>query len=354
MSDTKALLDEITSLQAKRDAAGLQAFEDHADKQVRKAARKAIHALRSKGVEIPSAPARSWANAGLDALRRHAGQVAMLDLEASPAVTRLTVSLPDPEEGATFYMALIDPNDRVLDFGAYMQTDGQQARMAREWQRIAGERSLPVDWALARMRWGREATFAAQQSVPKALDEQLSRLGPSPSERPQPTWLDDRLAEIEPSGRDLGEILMTGGVHTWPVLFDANALFDRLSNRMKDIDPATVTDVDRLTHIMEASAGDSALREALGGPIANALDDVAVTLWIDGQLPEAKRVRVLAIELRAAEQAEQVAGVVNLVQLQITSAAMQQMREQGGHDHDHEFHHDHDEECNDPSHHHHH
>ncbi len=347
MSDTKALLDEITSLQAKRDAAGLLAYEDHADKQVRKAARKAIHTLRSKGVEVPSAPARSWANSGLDALRRHAGEVAMLDMEAAPAVTRLTISLPDPQEGATFFMALIDPEDRVLDFGAYLQTDGQQARMVRDWQRLAQDRSLPVDWALARVRWGREVTFAGETPLPKALDEQLHRLGALPSERPQPRWLDDALAGVEPSGGDLGEILMSGGVAGWPVLFDANALFDRLSQRMQGVDPTTVTDVDRLSHIMEASHGDTALREALAGRIANALDDVAVTLWIDGQLPEAKRVRVLTAELRGATEAEKVAGVVNLVQLQITSAAMQHMREHEGHDHDH----DHDD-CDDPSHHH--
>lgn len=358
MSDTKALLDEIASLQAKRDAGALLAYEDHADKQVRKTARKAIHALRSKGVEIPSQAARSWANAGLASLRRHAGPIAMLDLEGSPGVTRLTLSLPEPEDGVALFMALIDPDDRVLDFAAYMQTDGQQARMARDWQRLSEDRALPVEWALARVRWGREQTFAANLPIPKALDEQLIRLGPAPSERPEPSFLDAMLADVEASAGDLGEILMRGGAGQWPVLFDANELFDRLGTAMKDVDPTTVTDADRLLHIMQASRGDEQLREALRGRIANALDDIAVSAWLDGQLPEAKRVRTLAGELRAASEPEQVAGVVNVVQLQITSAALQQMREQQGqghdHDHDHELHHEHDENCNNPDHHHHH
>lgn len=359
MSDSKALLDEIASLQAKRDAGALQAYEDHADKQVRKAARKAIHTLRSKGVEIPSQAARTWANEGLAALRRNAGPIAMIDLEASPGVARVTVSLPDPEEGATLFMGLIDPDDRVIDFGAYMQTDGQQGRMARDWQRITGDRAVPVDWVLSRIRWGRDRTFADNLPMPKALDEHLSRLGALPSERPEPTFLDALLAEVEPSAGDLGEILMGGNVHTWPLLFDANPLFDRLSKRMADVDPSTVTDADRLAHIMEASRGDEPLREALNGRIANALDDVAVSLWLDGQSREARRVRLLATELRGSSEPDQVAGVVNVVQLQITSAAIQQMREQQGHDHDHdhdehEHHHEHDENCNDPSHHHHH
>jgi hypothetical protein len=346
MSETKALLDEIASLQAKRDAGALLAYEDHADKQVRKAARKAIHTLRSKGVEVPSVASRSWANAGLASLRRHAGSVALLDLEASPGVARLTVSVPDPEEGVSLFIALIDPEDRVLDFAAYMQTDGQQARMARDWQRVTADRVIDVDWALARIRWGRERSFASSMPVPEALDQNLLRLGPAPSERPEPRFLDTVLADVEPSAGDLGEILMRGEAHLWPLLFDADPMFGRLSDRMRDVDPAQLTDADRMLHVMEASRGDEPLREALNGRIANLLDDVAVSLWLDGQLPEARRVRVLASELRVSSEPEQVAGVVNLIQLQITSAALQQMREQGqdqGHD---------PEKCDDPTHNH--
>jgi hypothetical protein len=348
MSGTKALLDEISNLQAQRDAQALLAYEDHADKQVRKAARKAIHTLRSKGVEIPSQTARSWNNAGLASLRRHAGAIALMDLEASPGVTRLTVSIPDPEEGATLFIALLDPEDRLLDFAAYVQTDGQQARMARDWQRVTDDRAIAVDWALARIRWGRERSFAANQAIPEALDQNLSRLGPEPSERPMPAFLDAALIDVEPSAGDLSEILMRGGAHQWPLLFDADPLFGRLSERMAGVDPATLSDTDRMLHVMEASRGDQALRDALRGRLANLIDDVAISLWLDGQLGEARRARALATELRVASEPEQVAGVVNLVQLQITSAALQQMREQG-HDHDHDHDHEH---CDDPTHNH--
>jgi hypothetical protein len=143
MSETQALLDEVKKLQAAKDAAGLKALEDHADKQVKKAARKALHVLKSKGVEIPE-QARSWADAGLQSLRRNAGPVAMIDMAASPAVTRLTLSIPDDEDGAALFVALIDPTDRLLDFRAYRQTDGQQNRTARDWQRDAGGRVLPA------------------------------------------------------------------------------------------------------------------------------------------------------------------------------------------------------------------
>ena len=49
---SQELLDQIEKLTASQDAAGLVGMRDHADKKVRKAARKAIHNLRAKGVEI--------------------------------------------------------------------------------------------------------------------------------------------------------------------------------------------------------------------------------------------------------------------------------------------------------------
>jgi hypothetical protein len=350
-SATQALLDDIAKLQAAQDSAGLKALEDHGDKQVRKAARKALHVLRSKGVAIADA-GRAWAKSDAQSLRQHAGPVGMIDMAASPAVTRLTLSLPNEQEGVTLLIGLVDPTDRLLDFVAYYQTDGQQARSARDWQRDADGRSLPIAWVQARLYWAREHTYKQNYELPKAINESLPKLGEAPRERPEPSFLDEALASVEPAASDLGEILASGGVHTWPVLFDANELFNRLGEAMKDADPATLTNADRLAHIMSASKGDEQLRTGLRGPLAHALDDVAVVLYLDGSLPEARRVRQLATDLRGAADPEMVDGVVNLVQLQVTSAAMAQMRrqsaEQGAaHDHDHDHDHDHEHHVHD-------
>jgi ABC-type nickel/cobalt efflux system permease component RcnA len=353
MSQTQALLDQVKNLQTAKDAAGLKALEDHADKAVRKAARKALHVLKAKGVEIPE-QARSWADASLQSLRRTAGPIAMIDMAASPAVTRLTLSIPDDEDGAALFVALLDPTDRLLDFRAYRQTDGQQTRTARDWQRDANGRVLSAAWVQARMLWSREQTHQRHVALPPAFDEHLVTLakgiGPIASERPQPVFLDEALAAVEPAASDLGQILIVGGVHTWPLLFPGDQLFERLAERMKDVDANEITNEDRLAHIMEASSGDEALRTALRGPLANGLDDVAVVLWLDGSLAEARRVRKLAVDMRGSDTPERVDGVVNLVQLQLTSAAMKQMRERGqaGDDHDHDHDHDghvHDENC---------
>jgi hypothetical protein len=349
MSATKALLDDIAKLQTAQDAAGLKALEDHADKAVRKAARKALHVLRSKGVEIPE-QGRAWAKTDVQSLRQNVGPAGLLDMAAAPGVSRFTLTLPNEEEGAALLIGVIDPNDRLLNFAAYFQTDGQQARTVRDWTRDAGGRSLPVEWVQARLYWAREQTQRRNFALPKGVDEHLARLGQAPSARPEPTWLDERLAEVEPAASDLGAILMSGAVHSWPLVFDANALFNRLGEVMKDADPATLTNEDRLAHIMSASKGDEGLRTGLKGPLANALDDVAVVLYLDGSLAEARRVRKLAVDMRNTDEPEMVDGVVNLIQLQITSAAMEQMRRQGGmpdfdQDHDHDHEHVHGPDC---------
>lgn len=332
MSDTQALLAEIAKLQAAQDAAGLKGLEDHADKKVRKAARKAIHVLRSKGVDIPD-QGRTWAGAGLQDMRRHAGVVANLDMDASPGVTRLTLSIPDETEGAKLYVALIDPNDRMLNFAAYFQTDGQQSRMARDWVRDANERSVDAQWVRARMLWSREETRRANFDLPGSFDEHLATIsadGSTPDARPDVAWLDAALDGVEAGDVDVSGVLIEGGVHTWPLMFDAASLFERLTEKMEGVETDSLTDGDRLAHITAACESDEPLREALAGPFTRALSDVAIELWLAGKTAEAARVRQLVRDIEGSEQPESVDGVVNLVQLQITAAAMEQMRRGGG------------------------
>lgn len=331
MSDTQALLDEIKKMQKAQDAAGLLGLENHGDKKVKKAARKAIHVLRSKGVEIPE-QGRSWNQASLQDMRQVAGPIAMLDMSASPGVTRMTLSLPNDDQGAALFVTLLDPNQRMLDFAAYFQTDGQQKRTGRDWKRDADGRAVDTEWVRQRILWAREYTFNGGFEVPKSIDDHLPTLGQAPSERPDPAWLDAALAEVEAAPTsELSDALVAANVHGWPLLFDANSLFESLNEAMGDIeDPNSVTEEQRLERIGQAAAGNEALREALPGPFANTLDDVAVVFYLDGSLAQAKRIRQLAVDLRASETPETVDGVVHLVQLQITAAAMQQLRQGGG------------------------
>ena len=342
---TEALLEQVAALREAQDAAGLKGLEDHADKQVRKAARRALHALRSQGVEIPD-QGRSWNEASLQAMRRHAGPIANLELAAGQGFTRLTLSLPDEREGASLFVAHVGPDDRVFDFGAYYQTDGQQSRTARDWSRGSEGRRVDPEWVRARIRWAREATHRSNVPVPQRLDDALARLAtadsgehlPEPSERPTAAFLATALAEVEVEDEELGALLVERGALTWPALFDVNEPLSRFAARVEAAqsdedkqsdEPPKLDEAERLEHIAEACRGDETLRASLAGPVANFLEDVAVDAWLDGSQRVAARVQRFVAELRAADEPETVDGAVALLDKQFTVAALRQMQRSG-------------------------
>jgi hypothetical protein len=186
MADAAAILASIPQLVKSQKAGELVALRDHPDKEVRKAVRKALHALKSKGVEIPEASAKSWSlGGGLQDMRGDLRPLASLDARSMPGALRFVLSVPD-DDGARLMVGTLGPDDRVLDFQAYRQTDGQRAKMIRDWERTREDREVPVDWLGARIRFARDNTIGAGFSVPRALDESLAVLGDSPSDRPKP------------------------------------------------------------------------------------------------------------------------------------------------------------------------
>lgn len=330
------LLASIPKLLDARDAAGLVELEDHADKKVRKAARKAIHQLRSRGVSIPEKGARSWSSGGLDALRGDLAPRGMMDVRSVPGGTRLVLSLADEEEGGTLFVGIVGPEGRMLDFAAYMQTDGQRQRMIKDWDRTNDGREVPAEWVRARLRHSREATLALGHSVPPRFDDVLTRLGDAPESAPT-SFLVETLADQTPSESDVDELLRDAGAVRWPLMFDGNALFKRLGETTGDQEAGEKDDAAKLEEIRQAAAADLEVRRGLSGPVASALDDAAVDLWLEGKAPEAKRLVDMASELRASDAAEAIDWAAQLLRFQITSVAMQQIAAQGGlggHDHD--------------------
>lgn len=341
---SQAILDSVPKLLKSESAAELVELEDHEDKKVRKAVRRALHQLRSRGVEIPEKGSRSW-NPG-DSLKELRGDLrdgAVLDSRSMPGGVRIVWSTPDEEEGGTLMVGTMGPDGRVLDFQIYMQTDGQRQRMMKDWDREYGGRRVPPEWAKARLRWSREQTLALGYNVPAKLDEALPRLGEAPAEAPE-SFLVAELADQKTAEQDDEEVLAAAGCHRWPLLFDADAMFKRLGERANEVeDPAARTEEEKLADITAVAEGDEKLREALRGPIADALADAAVELWLEGHPAQARTVLDRAAELRSTEEAEGLDWVVVLLRFQIAAVAMQQMMQQQGQGHDHHGHdHDHD------------
>lgn len=324
----KDLLDRIAQLTKAGDAAAaaeLVELEDHADKKVRKGVRRALHILRSKGVEIPEKGARQWQAAAPSALREVVAAEGLIDVRSVPGAAQLVYSGPDELEGGVLMVSIVGGEGRVMDFAAYLQTDGQRVRMLRDWARNFPDRKVPADWVRARMRHARESTIAAGFTVPPALDDALERLGEAPESRPE-SFVLPLLADQAPTDKTDDELLLDLGVHRWPLMFDGTQLFDALGKMTADKDK---TEEQKRQDLRDAAKGDESLREALPGAIANLIDDTAAGLWLEGKDAEARKALDWAAQLRGADEPEAIDWVLDLLRYQIANVALQQMAQQG-------------------------
>ncbi len=314
-----AVLDQIPKLLEARDAAALVEHRDHSDKQVRKAVRKALHTLRSKGVEIPE-PSQAWTTG--DALQRMRGDLeptAHVDGRSTPGALRFLLSMPHDSEGARLFAGAIGPEDRIIEFNAYQQTDGQRARLLRDWARQTESRAVSVDWIKARIRWAREQTIASGYPVPRALDQTLSMLGDAPAQRPSSDFLSEALkadATVAPDQVDATMISL--GIPNWPPMISLDSMLEKAAEIHGD-KPQPEKEEDRLALLAQSVEGDEEAREGLRGTIANALDDIAVHAWLEGEADQAQAAYAWAQQLRGSDAPEALPFAPRLLGYQVAS-----------------------------------
>ncbi|MGB1699877.1 MAG: hypothetical protein ACPHRO_07990, partial [Nannocystaceae bacterium] len=301
---TAELLSKIDALATSQDVAGLAAYESHADKKVRKAAKKALHVLKSKGVSMPErAAGTSWSVGSLTALRGDLSDRAMLDARSTPGATRLILSQAEPEEGASLMIALVGPDGRLLDFSSGYQTDGQRSRMLRDWERGFEGREIPVEYIKARIGWSRRRTIELGFSVPQGFDAFQERMGALPDEAP-----DSPVASLL-EGAESGEVqeidaLVAAGVPRWPILFEARGLIEKLNaaaGERKDGEAEEMSEAQRREIYLDAVRDDEAVREGIAGPVVSRFEDAILSLWLEGRPAEAQRLREMGDEVRASD-----------------------------------------------------
>ena len=319
MADATALLDQIPKLLEARDAAALVEHRDHADKKVRKAIRKALHTLKSKGVEIPE-PSKSWSTG--DSLQKMRGDLeptAHVDARSTPGALRFLLSIPHDTEGARLFSGAITPDDRVADFNGYQQTDGQRARLLRDWERQTESRAVSVEWIKSRVRWAREQTIAAGYQVPRALDQALSLMGDTPAERPASTFLADALSTDAGVAEDAVDSTMIAlGVPNWPPMITLDSMLEKAAEIHGD-KPQPEKEEDRLALLAKSVEGDDEARKGLKGTLANALDDLAVHCWLEGEKDQAQAAYGWAHALRSSDTPETLDFAPRLLGYQVAS-----------------------------------
>lgn len=328
--DPKHVLESIPTLLSQRDAQALVNLREHADKSVRKAVRKALHTLGSRGVAIPEGSSRSWSAGNVRAeLRGELVPLATVDARSLPGALRFMLSLPQEHSGARLYMGTLSPEDRVLEFAAYQQTDGQRGRLERDWQRQTEERQVPPQWLQARIVWARAQTLAKGFSVPRALDEALPRLGAAPAQRPVAQFLGEALAGAPAfEAAKIDELLVGASVQQWPPLVELEGVLQRAAEIHGD-QPQPTDDDARTALMRQALEGQADIREGLATTVANALEDTAVGLWSEGKAELARAAFDAANALRTAEAAETLPWVPRLLGFQVASL-LRVVQSQGG------------------------
>lgn len=329
-SDPQVMLDSIPTLLSQRDAQALVNLKDHADKLVRKAVRKALHTLASRGVAIPDAPSRSWSAGDVHAeLRGELQSLATVETRTVPGALRFMLSLPEERSGARLYMGTLSPEDRVLDFGAYQQTDGQRGRLERDWKRQTEDRQVPIEWLSARIVWARAKTVTKGSSVPRALDEALPRLGEEPKVRPNAEFLRAALAGEPAFEADkIDELLVGASVQQWPPLVELDGVLQRAAEIHGD-KPQPTDDDARTALMRQALEGQTDVRQGLSTTIANAFEDTAVGLWSEGKAGLARAAFDVAGQLRESEAPEMLPWVPRLLGFQVASL-LRVVQSQGG------------------------
>jgi hypothetical protein len=315
------VLAQIPRLVDAQDAAALAGLSEHSDKAIRKAARKAVHTLRSRGVVIPEGPTKSWTPGALTE-GDTAAAAAMLDVASAPAITRLLVAFPVADGRGQLWVAALTAFDQVVGFNAYAQTDGQRGRVLRDWDRQAGGRSVPVEWARARIRWAREQTLRLGVSAPTALNDALIHLGDAPPARPT-SFLSDFVDERDPAAVD--RLLLAVGAPSWPPLLAVEPFLKRVTEANPNMTQET-PESERASALLAAVDGDLELRGALQGPIANLLEDAAIGLWLASNDELSRGVSGLARQLRG-DAPEALPWIPRLLGLQI-AATMNAMNQQ--------------------------
>jgi hypothetical protein len=275
-----------------RGAAPLAAIDAQAlDKAGRKALRRALHRLRSRGLEV-AAPAPE---ARVAVLPKVADELAAALVSApDPSGAQLVVLVePSPSGGARLFQAAVDLERGVLEFHVLAATRSQARRLVRDLEGNAklGAVRAPRE-ALAALLARAAAAQPADRALPPAFEEWRSRVARPPEGARAPGVLAREAlgasADLT-SGRAVAERVKAGALGPWPPPFDAlRALAEKVRQTAES--PLLVDDQQRRGQVENVigDALDARFGGAGGEPTAQRLEEAAYTAWRRGNEADAR------------------------------------------------------------------
>lgn len=154
-------------------------------KGARKALRRALHQLRTRGVELPDAP-RQRTVAKLPPVDDEINEALVTPLD--PTGARLVyLAVSHPSGGARLFMVALDDERGVLEFELYNAPRRDARRFLRDFQRRERFAGVPAPHGAVRALIARTtAAHPSSRPLPKGFTEWRSRLTDAPEGTPTP------------------------------------------------------------------------------------------------------------------------------------------------------------------------
>lgn len=288
--------------ESERGAAPIAGIDEGAlGKAGRKALRRALHRLRSRGVEV-AAPAPA---ARVAVLPKLADELAVaLVSTPDPSGAQLVVIVePGSGGGARLFQAAIDLERGVLEFHVFDANRSQARRLVREVEGNARLGGVRVSRDAAAVLLARAAAAQpAERALPPAFEEFRSRVARPPDGAQAPGEQARAALGAEPdlgAARAVAERVAEGALGPWPPPFE---VLREIAEKVRQTaeSPLLVDDQQRRAQV-EAVLGDALdarYAGAAGEATAQRLEEAAHAAWRGGDEPAARALLAAAAVFR--------------------------------------------------------
>jgi hypothetical protein len=263
----------------------LQQIEiDALPKSARKALRRVLHQLRSRGVSVDQAGPIPVV-ATLPRLDEAIDEAMVTPIDPSGARVAC-LAMTSPAGGVRLFEVVIDDSRGVIEFEVYNAGRSKVRKFLRDFERRERYAAVPAPPDSVRALVARAmAQQASDRPLPRGFSEWRSRISQPPEDTPTPGEIArDALAVGSADAPELGDraaaLVVSNEVGPWPPPTDAmQALAEKVSNVASGV--IVVSDVQRREQVREAidEALETVYAEPFATRVAERFEESAYLLW---------------------------------------------------------------------------